>query len=160
MNILKMTKQDFANVPYLDIVNDWDKLAHDDRLEFRSFVIIPVENEDGALNLHESGFGCMEFCLVNNDSEPIGKVGGSSDIINLDGIGGYGADWIERFQGTPRLIPVHGWTIDLLPCGYLNVWSRQTLFIRSLCIYSDMEVFSEDENERRMRSIRKQLSGS
>lgn len=160
MNILKMTKQDFANVPYLNLHNEWDKLAPNGRLEFNSFVIIPVENEDGTLILHESEFGCMEFCLVNENNEPIGKVGGSSDIIALDGIGGYGADWMERFGGIPQFISVHGWTIDLLPCGYLNVWTRQTLFIRSPYICSAMEVFSEDENERRMRSIRKQLSGS
>ena len=160
MNILRMTKQDFANVPYLDIINDWNKIAPNGQLEFNSFVIIPVENKDEALNLHESGFGCMEFCLVNKKSEPIGKVGGGSDVIALDGIGGYEGDWIPKLQGFPRLIPVHDWNIDLLPCGYLNVWTRQTLFIRSPYICSTLEVFSEDEDERRMRSIINKLCDS
>lgn len=143
MKIYDMSKKDFANVPSLDTYTDWDKLAPNGRLEFKSFVVIPVENEDGTIDLHDSGYGCMEFCLVNRDSEPIGKVGGGSDVINLDGIGGYGDKWL-RFTDNSRIIRAHGWSIDLLPCGYLNVWTRQTLYIRDGIICSNFEVFSED----------------
>ena len=89
MKITEMTKADFAAVPKLKLWSDWDKLAPTGKLLFHSFVIIPVER-DGEIDLHDSGWGCMEFCLVNNDLEPIGKVGGGSDVVNLDGIGGYG----------------------------------------------------------------------
>lgn len=147
MKIYDMTKEDFANVPHLDTYHDWERLAPNGHLEFRSFVIIPVYNEDGTIDLHDSGYGCMEFCLVDYGDKPIGKVGGGSDVVNLDGIGGYG-DWLGRFQGVPRLIPVHGWSFDLLPCGYLNVWTRRTLFIRDGIICSNFEVFSEDDPRR------------
>lgn len=149
MDILDMTKKDFDAVPRLDTYNDtdWEKLAPNGRLEFRSFVIIPVYNEDGTIDLHDSGWGCMEFCLINQHNEPIGKIGGGSDVVNLDGIGGYGDNWL-KFAGVPRIIPVHGWSIDLLPCGYLNVWTKRTLYLRDRIICSNFEVFSEDEIRR------------
>ena len=146
-SILDMTKEDFDAVPSLDTYADWEKLAPNGCLEFSSFVIIPVHNEDGAINIHESGWGCMEFCLIDLNGKPIGKVGGGSDVINLDGIGGYG-DLSLRFVGIPRTIPVHGWSIDLLPCGYLNVWTRRTLYIKDSIVWSNFEVFSDDERRR------------
>ena len=148
MKIYNMTKEDFANVPYLDIYSDWDKLAPNGHLEFNGLVIIPVENEDGTITLHDSGWGCMAFCLIDENDEPIGKVGGGSDVVHLDGLGGYGFGWLDRFQGVPKLIPIHGWTLDLLPCGYLRVWSRRTLFLEDRFVCSDIEVFSEDEPRR------------
>jgi hypothetical protein len=144
MKITEMSKQDFALVPYLDIYSDWEKLAPNGHLEFNSLVVIPVENEDGAINLHDSGWGNMEFCLINEDDEPIGKVGGCSDVVNLDGIGGYGADWISKYDKLPNHIPIHGWSLDLLPCGYLRVFARKHLFINDRLICSNMEVFTED----------------
>ena len=146
MKIIEMDKQDFANVPYLDLYNDWDKLAPNGRLEFNGLVIIPVENEDGEIDLHESGWGCMEFCLIDTKDEPIGRIGGGSDVVNLDGLGGCGADWLNLFQSVPKLIPIHGWTLDLLPCGYLRVWARNHLFLNSRLICSNMEVFAADKH--------------
>lgn len=148
-NIMRMTRQDFDAVPRLDDHSDWEKLAPNGRLEFRSFVIIPIVNDDGTIDIHDSGFGLMEFFLVGKQNEPIIKVGGGSDVINLDGIGGYGdhANWL-RFNGVPRSIPIHGWSIDLLPCGYFNVWTRRTLFLRDEYICSNFEVFSEDQDRR------------
>lgn len=147
MDILNMTKEDFDAVPRLDTHTDWEKLAPNGRLEFSSFVIIPVHNEDRTIDLHESGWGCMEFCLIDLKGKPIGKVGGGSDVVNLDGIGGY-RDLSLRFDGIPRTIPVHGWSIDLLPCGYLNVWTRRMLYIKDSIIGSNFEVFSDDERRR------------
>lgn len=146
MDIINMTKEDFDAVPHLDTYADWEKRAPNDRLEFYSFVIIPVRNEDGTIDIHDSGWGCMEFCLIGRNNEPIGKVGGGSDVINLDGIGGYGDNWL--FNGIPRTVPVHGWSIDLLPCGYLNVWTGRTLYVNDCIICSNFEVFSEDERRR------------
>lgn len=144
MKITEMSKQDFANVPYLDTYNDWEKLAPNGHLEFNSLVIIPVKNEDGTINLHDSGWGCMEFCLVNTNDEPIGKIGGGLDVVNLDGVGGYGFDWLRKYDKVPMRIPIHGWTFDLLPCGYLRVWSLKHLFIHDRLICSNLEVFAED----------------
>lgn len=144
MDITKMKKKDFAAVPYLDLYKDWDKLITNGKLEFDSFVIIPVEDDDHNIELHDSGYGCMEFCLIK-DNEPIGKIGGGSDVIEIDGIGGYGYNWAERCYGIPRTVSVHGWIIDLLPCGYLNVWTRRKLFLADKFVGSTFEVYSEDE---------------
>lgn len=145
MNITEMSKMDFASVPRLDLYNDWNKLAPDGRLNFNSFVVIPVENDDGSIDIHDSGWGCMEFCLIDGDMQPIGKVGGGCDVCNLDGIGGYGYKWYERgITGFPRMIPVHGWTFDLLPCGYLHVWTKRVLYLTENYVGSNFEPYSED----------------
>lgn len=144
MRILEMTKEDFDAVPCLDTYTDWEKLAPNGHLEFDSFVIVPVYSEDGTIDIHDSGWGCMEFCLINQNNEPIGKVGEGCDVVNLDGIGGYGDNWI-RSTYAPRTICPHGWSIDLLPCGYLRIWSRRHLYIRDRIVGSNFEVFSEDD---------------
>ena len=144
MNIFNMTKEDFAKVPYIGSRIEWDKLFKDDKLYFNSFVIMPVKNEQGSLELHDSGYGRMEFCLVDNDQEPIGRIGGGSDVINLDGIGGYGYSWFGRYAKLPDAIPVRGWSIDLLPCGYFRLWARLPLFIATRIICSTFEVYAED----------------
>lgn len=138
MDILNMTKEDFDAVPRPDTYTDWNRLTSNGCLEFQSFVIVPVYNEDGTIVIHDSGWGCMEFCLIDRNNEPIVKVGGGSDVVNLDGIGGYGDDWLESTG-------IHGWSIDLLPCGYLRLWTRSTLYIRDSIICSNFEVFSKDE---------------
>ena len=144
MKITEMSKQDFASVPYIDIYHNWEKLAPDGRLEFNSLVVIPVENEDGTIDLHDSGWGNMAFCLIDKNDEPIGKVGGGSDVVNLDGIGGYGYDWLNKYDKVPSHIPIHSWSLDMLPCGYLRVWARTHLFLDDPLICSNMEVFAED----------------
>lgn len=143
MKIMEMSKADFAAVPELDLWSNWEKLATNGRLEFRSFVIIPVER-DGVIDLHDSGWGCMEFCLVNDDMELIGKIGGGSDVINLDGIGGYGSHKNRDWGIYPFLVPSKGWSIDCLPCGYLHVWTKRTLFLEDRYVCSNFEVYSED----------------
>ena len=148
MKITDMTKQDFAAVPELDIINDWRKLAVNGHLNFNSIIVIPAENEDGTVILHDSGWGCMEFCLVDISNEPIGRIGGGTDVINLDGIGGYGDNWPSRLNNVPDTIPVHGWSMDLLPCGYLRIWARNGLFINDPLFGSNMELFAEDKMKR------------
>lgn len=148
MKITEMTKVDFAAVPELKLWSDWEKLAPTGRLLFHSFVIIPVER-DGEIDLHDSGWGCMEFCLVDDDMEPIGKVGGGSDVVNLDGIGGYGYKWHERPDYMLRLIPVHGWCVDCLPCGYLHMWTKRNLFLSDRFVGSNFEPYSEDDPRQR-----------
>lgn len=144
MKITEMTKTDFAAVPELKLWSDWEKLASNGKLLFHSFVIIPVEYE-GKIDLHDSGWGCMEFVLVNDNMEPIGKVGGGCDVVNLDGIGGYGYKWHERPDHMLRLIPVHGWAVDCLPCGYLHMWTKRNLFLSDRFVGSIFEPYSEDD---------------
>ena len=144
MNITEMTKKDFAAVPKLNLYKDWGKIAVNGHLNFNSIVVIPAENEDGSVILHDSGWGCMEFCLVDISNEPIGRIDVYTDVINLDGIGGYGDDWLDKVGHVPDSIPIHGWNMDLLPCGYLRIWARNGLFINNPLVGSNMELFAED----------------
>ena len=114
MNIFNMTKEDFEKVPERD---GWSK----DIGEFYSLVIIPMDYA------HDSGWMCMDFIAVDKEGEPICKLSGCSDVLNLDGIGGYGRYEEWRRGELPKLVKPKGWSIDCLPCGYLRLFSRSTL---------------------------------
>ena len=109
--VFDMTQEDFSEVPKRD--NMWSDFG-----EFRSLVIIPLDYE------HDSGWMCMDFVAVSKDGEPICRLSGCSDVLNLDGIGGYG-NW--RLGKLPNHIEPKGWSIDCLPCGYLRLFSRSTM---------------------------------
>ena len=109
--VFNMTKEDFEKVPER---GGWSR----DIGEFNSLIIIPQDHA------HDSGWMCMDFVAVNKDGEPICRLSGCSDVLNLDGIGGYG-NW--RGGEVPRFIEPQGWRIDCLPCGYLRLFSRSAL---------------------------------
>ena len=111
MNVFDMTKEDFKKVPKR---GGWSR----DIGEFRSLVIIPLDYP------HDSGWMCMDFVAVSKDEEPICRLSGCSDVLNLDGIGGYGNRRVGEF---PSSIEPKGWSIDCLPCGYLRLFSRSTM---------------------------------
>ena len=77
MNVFYMTKEDFEKVLERD---GWAK----DIGEFYSLVIIPMDYA------YDSGWMCMYFVAVDKEGEPICKLSRCSDILNLDGIDGYG----------------------------------------------------------------------
>ena len=111
MNVFDMTKEDFDKVP--------KRVGFSKDIgEFSALVIIP---QDYA---HDSGFMCMDFVAVSKEGEPICRLSGFSDVLNIDGIGGYG-NW--RGGELPSRIEPKGWSIDCLPCGYLRLFSRSTL---------------------------------
>lgn len=148
--IFDMTKEDFAAVPYLDLWNNWDELVKNNpsgHLEFTSVVIIPAMY-DGEIAIHDSEWACMDFVLVK-DSYPIGKVGGGSDVLHLDGIGGYGDD--RKYESMfSRMVPVKGWSIDCLPkTGYLNLWTHRMLYLKDNFVGSSCEIYSEAESRQR-----------
>ena len=111
MNVFDMTKEDFEKVLIRDGYSE-------DIGEFSSLVIIPMGYA------HDSGWMCMDFVAVTKEGEPICKLSGCSDVLNLDGIGGYG-NW--RGGKLPSCIDPKGWSIDCLPCGYLRLFSRSTM---------------------------------
>lgn len=124
MNVFDMTKEDFEKVPGR---NGWSR----DIGEFDSLIVIPQGYA------HDSGWMCMDFVAVNKDGEPICRLSGCSDVLNLDGIGGYG-DW----RGVvPHLVAPKGWKIDCLPCGYLQLFSRSTLTAGPAL--SDFEIYAK-----------------
>lgn len=111
MDIFNMTKEDFNKVPERGGQSR-------DIGEFSSLVIIPMDYA------HDSGWMCMDFVAVSKEGEPICRLSGCSDVLNIDGIGGYG-NW--RVDKLPSRIEPKGWVIDCLPCGYLRLFSHGTL---------------------------------
>ena len=78
--------------------------------------------------LHDSGYRCMDFVAINKDDEPICKLSGCSDVIHIEGIGGYGYKWLEKYDGVPKKIDPFGWNIDCLPkSGLLRLFNRETI---------------------------------
>ena len=111
MNVFDMTKEDFDKVPKRGgFLKDIGK--------FSALVIIP---QDYA---RDSGWMCMDFVAVSKEGEPICRLSGCSDVLHIDGIGGYGK-W--RGGELPNRIAPKGWCIDCLPCGYLRLFSRSTM---------------------------------
>ena len=127
MNILEMTKEDFAKVPR----------RKSDIPTFDSLVIIP-QNDDP---LHDSGYMCMGFVAVDKHGEPICSFGGGSDVICINGIGGYGK-WSDSL---PKSLPPIGWSIDCLPCGYLRLFAGRDGLTAGDTL-STFEIFSNKNN--------------
>lgn len=123
MNILDMKKSDFKSLPRFD----WEKYNNKE-IKFDSLIIIPTTHK------HDSGYKCMEYCAVKN-GEPIGIFGGYSDVMHLDGIGGYGKPFSTEFNHK-------AWNIDCLPCGYLHLWCSGYRLVASGCL-SDFELYTE-----------------
>lgn len=121
--IMEMKKADFLEVPHAK----WNELVEN----FSSLVIIPTKRK------HDSGYMCMEFCAVDENNKPIKRLSGCSDILHIDGIGGYGK-WRDQI---PTALPPKGWSIDCIPCGYLRIFNERKL--SSGVALSSFEIFSE-----------------
>ena len=137
MSISKMTVKQFRQLPPLV----WGR-----GITFDSLIILPARFDRTGLlmfrirsvlarlfgfqepdvwqveHLHDSGYRCMDFVACKDD-EPICRLSGCSDVIHVDGIGGYGNEWLERYGTIPETIPPSGWSIDCLPAsGLLRMW--------------------------------------
>ena len=113
MKVQDMTREDFEKVPqrknFMSVVKP-----------FRSLVIIPTDEE------HDSGYMCMDFVAVDGHGEPIERLSGCSDVLHINGIGGYG-NW-RATEGIPTLVKPVSWSIDCLPkSGYLRLFCGETL---------------------------------
>lgn len=72
---------------------------------FTSIVIVPTNDK------HDSGYRCMKFILIGNDGI-VGVVSGWSDVVHINGIGGYGKDYKSSlYSGMTKRV---GWSIDCL----------------------------------------------
>lgn len=99
--------------------------------KFSSFVVVPTGN------LHDSGYEAMKFILLNRD-KIVGVVSGCSDVIHLNGIGGYG----KIGASADRIKPI-AWHVDCLPgSGCLHFWCNKYLSIDEF-IGSDFCVYVE-----------------
>ena len=110
--ITEMTKQEFAELRH----KKWNENIG----KFDAIVIIPGKSID----LHDSGYRNMTYVLCK-ENYPVCLAGGGSDVLHINGIGGYGgykANNIDKIIKT-RLAPVIGWSIDCLPkSGYLRLF--------------------------------------
>ena len=102
MNVFDMTKEDFNKVTER---GGWSR----DIGEFSALVIIPQDYEN------DSGWMCMDFVAVSKEGEPICRLSGYSDVLEL---------CEDEFL---RISKPKEWRIDCLPCGYLRLFSRSTL---------------------------------
>ena len=123
MQITEMTKEDFDKVPYF---KETGLSTLTFNTVFNSIVIVPTGE------LHDSGYQMMDFVAVSNETyEPMYKLSGISDVIELDGIGGYGPNSINGCEilNGECAVPVKAWKIDCLPCGYLRLFARNGLYV-------------------------------
>ena len=103
---------------------------------FNAFVIVPTGER------HDSGYECMKFILTDR-REIVGAVGGSSDVVHLNGIGGYGENWAQTFDR--GVAPIVDWSIDLLPKSHcVRVFCSRELYLKDGFICSDFEVYARE----------------
>lgn len=122
------TREEFENLDYFAPTG-----------EFNGIVIIPT-NE-----MHESGYMCMKFALMDH-LEVVGCVGGGSDVIHLNGIGGYGK--YENFKEVLKtgLTKRVDWSIDCLPNGLIRLFCSSKLELDEI-ICSDFNLYVKSERE-------------
>lgn len=129
-----MKKSDFQNVP--------TRTRYDEDIgEFDSLVLIPTRKK------HDSGLMCMDFvaCIKG---KPICRLSGHSDVLNIDGIGGYG-----KWHGSvPETIRPKGWSIECLPCGYLHMWCKECLEAGDTL--SSFEIYTNGKDRRDCKNKR------
>lgn len=89
---------------------------------FNGIVIVPMKEN------HDSDFSCMKFVLLK-DYDIVGVVGGWSDVIHINGIGGYGN---KLDLDNPR--KGYGWSIDCLPVSKCT----------RLFIHEDKELYADN----------------
>lgn len=133
LNITKMKKSDFEKIPYRNNFNDEQPL-------FDYYVIIPTKRK------HESGWNCIEVvgCI---GCEPICKLTGCSDVLHINGMGGYGYNWLEKYNRVPDKVEPKGFKIDCLPCGYLRIFCVGNKFVLDNAL-SDFEIFAKREEKK------------
>lgn len=139
-SVREMSREDFYSMP---ITQPWDKTYP----HFTSMVIVPEKGE-----LHDSGYRCMSFVLCQH-GKPFARVGGGSDVLHLEGIGG--AALRNLTEGSQPRDPFVAWSIDCLPCGFLQLFNhsqhggmRVGLALSSFEVYSTPSI-TEGENVKR-----------
>ena len=97
MDIYKMTRKELYAVPR----REWGKSVG----EFDCLVLLPTRRK------HDSGYGIID-AVACKKNEPLFIVTCGADVLNIEGIGGYGK-YSSIEKGYPKLFPA-GWSIDLL----------------------------------------------
>jgi len=86
----------------------------------------------------------MDYVAVV-DGKAVCRISGCSDVLHIEGIGGYGYRWLERHRDVPRFVPVAGWSFDcLLGSGLLRLWPSSRKQLIYGCSLSSFEIYSSD----------------
>lgn len=105
--INEMTQQDFKSVKYRASFNN-------DIGVFEALVVLPGRK------IRDSGYRCLDFVAVKDESA-LFRLSGYSDVVDFNGIGGYG-EWTGRLSNP---IPGVSWCMDCLPkSGLLRIWAN------------------------------------
>jgi len=114
--ISDMTIKEFRLVPFRE---SWSCEIKD----IDNIIILPSNIDE---KLHDSGFILLDF-VACRDNKPVCRCSGCSDVIHLNGIGGYGFWYDDKI---PTTTPVISWNIDCLPgSGLLRLWCNYKLRI-------------------------------
>ena len=127
MNVLDLTKEELLAIDNCEPTE-----------VFNAFVIVPTGK------LHDSGFQMMKFILCDG-YHIVGAVSGYSDVVHLDGIGGYGLNYKNTML--TKTTHVVGWKMDCLPkSGCMRLFTNRgnNLKLQSF-ISSDFEIYVEDK---------------
>jgi hypothetical protein len=130
--VSEMTRKEIEATPE---VEDWKE----DIGLFDSLVILPAKR------LHDSGYRCMYFIACIR-GVPKYKLAGGSDVLHIDGIGGYGKDWLKKYGTCPALVEPTAWNIDCLPkSGLLQLFTHGKLSTSPAL--SSFEIYTEKETK-------------
>lgn len=129
-NVNEMTRKEFEALPYR---KDWSI-----PVECQSLVILPTRH------LHDSGYRSMDFVACGIGGKPICRLSGCSDVLNFEGIGGYGYKWLEKYNTVPKGIPPVGWSVDCLKkSGLLRIFPGSGNTILCEAALSNFEIYSK-----------------
>lgn len=133
-DFMMWTVEEFRSLPRPD--SFWNNIG-----EVDSLVVVPCDYQ------HDSGFRCMEFVAIQH-GEPTYLLGGSSDVIDFGGIGGYNihGDNIPKYIGRlkSQTAPVSGWRIDCLPVsGLLRIMNDKKIIVGASI--SDFEIYFKED---------------
>lgn len=135
-DVNKMTRKEFEALPHRQ---SWDEEFIADCL-----IILPTRR------LHDSAYRCMDF--VGCAGENYVRLSGGSDVIHIDGIGGLGENWLEKFGTVPTATRPIGWSVDCLATSGLLRLFAPGYKIKCGPAHSSFEIFAtptESELERR-----------
>lgn len=126
MTYFEVTKENVNELPVIEWNSDRDEL-------FDSVLIVPTDD------IHDSGYKCMQFVFCKGYLA-VKRVDRGSDVIHIDGIGGYG-EW-NPVTGFPELVPPKSWSIDCTPNGFLRMFLGFGWYIKPGDGLSDFDIFA------------------
>lgn len=107
---------------------------------FNGFIVIPQMD----VELHDSGYRFIKVALTNR-GRVVGCVEGCTDVIHLNGIGGYGK-FNDKYENRVRtgLAPAIDWSIDVAPNGLVRVFCTKELELDSFPL-SDLPIYLKED---------------